>query len=206
MIALQLNNWNESKNQRHKEIVILKALKYELKNDLNTEFIDGNNSYLKRDKTLIKLVGMYTNKETIPRDSLVYYFDSSLTEWNFSLNGAAFENLKSTGINLISNDSLRFKISSLYSNHYPEIMIRDNFLIQFSEREFKPILFDYINFNNPTLSQNEFDYLINSKQIGNRIVELYELRYWMLAELQIIIPELESLIRDIDKEIKRIEK
>ncbi len=34
MIALQLNNWNESKNQRHKEIVILKALKYELKNDL----------------------------------------------------------------------------------------------------------------------------------------------------------------------------
>jgi len=206
IIALQLNNWNESRNLKYKEIVILKALKSELENDLNTEIILAKNYYHKKDKALSKLIGVYTKKENISNDSLLNYFRGSLIEWNFGLNVAAFENLKSTGLNLISNDSLRLKISSIYSNHYPEILIRSNYLTQFYEREFRPILYDNLNFINPKLSQSEFDYLKNSKQVSNRIIDLYGRRKWIQEELNIVIPKLESLLRDIDQELVLIEK
>jgi len=49
-------------------------------------------------------------------------------------------------------------------------------------------------------------FLKNNKKISNRIFQLYYLRSWMLDQLGIIIPELKSLLRDIDKEISLIEK
>ena len=122
------------------------------------------------------------------------------------VNEAAFENLKSTGINLITNDSLRLKITSMYSAKYPEIMLRNNRLIQFTEREVRPTLNDNVDLYSVTLSQNELDFLKNNKKISNRMFELYYLRRWMLEELDIIIPKLKSLLRDIDKEIALIEK
>ena len=147
-----------------------------------------------------------SKKDTVSKDSLLNYFRRSINEWNFALNLAAFENLKSTGFNLITNDSLRLKITSMYSNQYPEIMLRNNRLIQFTEREVRPTLNDNVDLYNATLSQNEFDFLKNNKKISNRIFQLYYLRSWMLDQLGIIIPELKSLLRDIDKEISLIEK
>ena len=49
-------------------------------------------------------------------------------------------------------------------------------------------------------------FLKNNKKISNRIFQLYYLRSWMLDQLGIIIPELKSLLRDIDKEISLNEK
>ena len=206
IIALQLNNWNESRNQSSKEIISLKALRSELQNDLNTEFIPGKDNYLRKNKSLSQIIEVYSKKDTVSKDSLLNYFRRSINEWNFALNLAAFENLKSTGFNLITNDSLRLKITSMYSNQYPEIMLRNNRLIQFTEREVRPTLNDNVDLYNATLSQNEFDFLKNNKKISNRIFQLYYLRSWMLDQLGIIIPELKSLLRDIDKEISLIEK
>ena len=206
LIALQLSNWNELQNRCHKEIVNLKALKSELQNDLTTEFIDGNKSYLEKEKTLNKLTAFYNNKNDIPKDSLPYYYLKSISEWTFALNVAAFENLKSTGIDLITNDSLRLKISSLYSNSYPEILVRSKRLLEFSESEYKPIIFDNVNLKDTTLSQNDFESLKNNKQISNRIFYLSSIRKGMLNELNIIIPQIVSLIKDIDNELKLLEK
>ena len=206
LIALQLSNWNELQNRCHKEIVNLKALKSELQNDLTTEFIDGNKSYLEKEKTLNKLTAFYNNKNDIPKDSLPYYYLKSISEWTFALNVAAFENLKSTGIDLITNDSLRLKISSLYSNSYLEILVRSKRLLEFSESEYKPIIFDNVNLKDTTLSQNDFESLKNNKQISNRIFYLSSIRKGMLNELNIIIPQIVSLIKDIDNELKLLEK
>lgn len=177
-----------------------------MQNDLNTEFIPGKDNYLRKNKSLSQIIEVYSKKDTVSKDSLLNYFRRSINEWNFALNLAAFENLKSTGFNLITNDSLRLKITSMYSNQYPEIMLRNNRLIQFTEREVRPTLNDNVDLYNATLSQNEFDFLKNNKKISNRIFQLYYLRSWMLDQLGIIIPELKSLLRDIDKEISLIEK
>ena len=108
LIALSINNWNESRIQQKKEIVNLLELKKGLEGYLNNELIPGITYYNRAEEALNKLDGFYRNTETISSDSLTKYFRIYLNnEWNFVFNTSAFENLKSTGIDIISNDSLR---------------------------------------------------------------------------------------------------
>ena len=74
LIALSINNWNEERKQRQKEIVNLTAIKDDLENDLNTEFNPGISYYSNRNKDLSRLREFYLNKEIIPKDSLLKYF------------------------------------------------------------------------------------------------------------------------------------
>ncbi|MDU8886796.1 DUF6090 family protein [Yeosuana sp. MJ-SS3] len=206
LLALQVNNWNEYRKQGQKEIVNLKAIKNDLQHDLNTEFIPGISYYSKKNKDLSRLRDFYLNKEIIPRDSLLKYFRNNWGEWHIILNKGAFENLKSTGIDIISNDSLRTKISSLYSNGYPEIENRVNIVKQFYDNEFGPILYDNIILYDSTHSHDDFDDLKNRKQIGNRIIQHYYLRTWLFERSELVKSKVELLIGDIDKEIERLDK
>ncbi|WP_242130587.1 DUF6090 family protein [Aestuariivivens marinum] len=205
LIALQINNWNEFRIKRQKEIVNLIEIKNDLENDLNTELVPGISFYSQANKELSRLRDFYLNKATIPKDSLMKYFLNNQSEWYFILNKGAYENLKSTGIDIISNDSLRNKISSLYSNGYPELENRDNIIKQFYDNEFRPILSDNIILYDSTLSQNDFDFIKNSKQIGNRIMRHYTLRIWLFARTELMKSKVELIIRDIDKELERLD-
>lgn len=51
-------------------------------------------------------------------DSLKYHFGNIFGNWQLTENTAAWENLKSIGLDLISNDSLRSSLSHLYSTKY----------------------------------------------------------------------------------------
>ncbi|WP_242156380.1 DUF6090 family protein [Aestuariivivens sediminis] len=206
LIALSINNWNEERKQRQKEMINLIAIKGDLENDLNIEFIPGINVYAEKNKALRHLNEFYVNKKTVPKDSLLKYFRNNYGEWYFILNKGAFENLKSTGIDIISNDSLRNKIISIYGNDYPEIENRDNVIKQFFDNEFSPLLFDNINFSDSTLSQNHFNYLKDNKQIGNRIMRHYFLRIWLFTRVNEIKSKVELLISDIDKELEELNK
>lgn len=207
LIALSINNWNESRKQRQKEIVNLLELKKGLENDLITEFIPGINRYNYMEEASKKLSGFYTNTETIPIDSLSRYFRVSLSgEWNFIFNIATFENLKSTGIDLISNDSLRSKISSLYSNDYPELIARGDRVMRYYENHFRPVLHDNVNLNDSGLSKNDLNYLKNNIEITNRIRSLNSQRRGLLSIANDLKPKVELLISDINKELERIEK
>ena len=207
LLALQVNNWNELRIQRQKEIVNLLELKKGLESDLITEFIPGIEYYVKREQAVNKLKGIYNNTETIPNDSLLKYFRISLSgEWNFIFNVATYENLKSTGIDIISNDSLRTKISSLYSNEYPELIIRGDRVIRYSENQVDPVLDDNINLYDSILSKNDLENLKFNIQITNRIRSLNSQRKVLLRLVKNIKPKVESLINNINEELERIEK
>ena len=120
LVALQVNNWNESRVQRQKEIVILSELKKELEDDLETEFIPAIDYLKEKNQTTLKLYRYYNeyhnnNNKIIPKDSLNYHLGSTTLKWSFILNLGAYESLKSSGIDIISNDSLRSKIATIYS-------------------------------------------------------------------------------------------
>ncbi|WP_242082433.1 DUF6090 family protein [Aestuariivivens sediminis] len=206
LIALSINNWNEERKQRQKEMVNLIAIKGDLENDLNTEFIPGISYYSQANKDLSRLKDFYLNKATVPKDSLLKYFLNNQSEWYFILNKGAYENLKSTGIDIISNDSLRNKISSLYSNGYPELENRDNIIKQFYDNKFRPILSDNIILYDSILSKDDFDFIKNSKQIGNRIMRHYTLRIWLFARIELMKSKVELLISEIDKELEQLNK
>jgi hypothetical protein len=207
LIALQINNWNESRIQRQKEIINLLALKKGLESDLITEFIPGINKYSFMEKAANNLLEIYSHTATLPIDSVSKYFHISVSsEWNFIFNVATFENLKSTGIDLISNNSLRTKISSLYSNEYPELIARGDRVLRYYENEVRPVLQDNFNLDDSLLSKNDLENLKGNIQITNRIKSLYSQRRGLLKVATDIKPMVESLINDIDKELGRMKK
>ncbi len=119
LIALQVNNWSTNQAKKKEEIKILK--------ELNTE-LDQSNSHLKRNLLVQKksyqsiLVIMDHIENNLPyHDSLDQHFGLAFEGINSWLNQAAFETLKSKGIDLISNDSLRRGIVGIYDAQYDVI-------------------------------------------------------------------------------------
>ena len=205
LIALQINNWNQSKIQHKKEMVILEELKKGLESDLNNEFIPGIAYYNEAKEALNKLDDFYKNNDVaISNDSLTQYFQTYLKgEWNFVFNTAAFENLKSMGMDIISNDSLRSKISAIYSYEYPDLKERGSRGMRFYENQVNPILNNQIDLFKPVLSNDDLNMLKNETQITNRLRDLNKWRKLLVIKANKVKNEVELLIDLIIKEIDR---
>lgn len=116
LIALQINNWNEKKKQLKLEQSILLEMKENLQFDLAD--IRGNITRDNNYKTATLRVLKNLENQTSFQDSLKADFGKLGQGSIFVKNTSAFENLKSLGFNLISNDNLRQKITFLYSARY----------------------------------------------------------------------------------------
>ncbi len=116
MIALSINNANDVKNQRRKEHALLNEMHQNLKIDLKDLNYNIKESVKRIQANEIILKEL---QERMPmHDSLKPYYANIIGNFQLSNNTAAWENLKSVGMDLISNDSLRNAISNLYTVKY----------------------------------------------------------------------------------------
>lgn len=114
--AFGLNNWNENRRDQRAEEKIL----IEINNGLELDLIDfqrnqrGHNNGLKACNYFEKVIeGKEVSYDSI---MLKYYF---LTGDNIVImNVSGYESLKSKGLEIIQNDSLRSQIVKLYENNY----------------------------------------------------------------------------------------
>ncbi len=112
LIALSINNWNQERINRNAEIKLLG----ELKNDLNVTLkeLDGDMDYLQRtiDSGTVIIERIQAGMKYKPS------FQNSFSGMtNFSpiwARSIAYDNLKSIGIDKITNDSIRFMVTELY--------------------------------------------------------------------------------------------
>jgi hypothetical protein len=120
LIALQINNWNNSIQQGKLERKYLTELKTNLTFDLkDIQFnIDFNESKLTSNEITLR----YLNKEINYADSLQFHFGNLIFTTRTLPNNSTYENLKSRGLEIISNDSLRQQITKLYSYVYHNII------------------------------------------------------------------------------------
>jgi hypothetical protein len=133
LIALQINNWNEKRHQKDKEIEILKAFKSQLNNDLK-EF-DQSLEFYRGAKESMNIILNYLYEDLPYQDSLKHdFFEATRIYGTSDLSNSVFETLKSTGIDLISNQELRNKIVTLYDDADSQI---ENF-----EKKYSDILFN----------------------------------------------------------------
>ncbi|MEM6699478.1 MAG: DUF6090 family protein [Bacteroidota bacterium] len=208
LIAIQINNLNEHKKQKQQEKLYLTELRKSLENDLNEEFIPAISKYAKLVERHEKLNDFYYSEEVFANDSLSQYFKSCLTpEWDFVFNTATFENIKSVGINMISNDSLRSKLSYLYSYSYANIREVNQNYIRYYDLQMSPLIFDHININDSPLSSEDLNYLRSSIQISNRLRHLKRNRSFLYYQLLLPTQEIvETVISDINVELQKFEE
>lgn len=116
LIAVQINNWNIKKTLSKIEKNILNEISNGLDNDLKDieDNIDGHKIGLKSTLYWRKVI---TNRP-VDTDSIYFYYQFLTRNFISIQNTSSYESLKSKGLEMISNDSLRLQIISLYEEDY----------------------------------------------------------------------------------------
>jgi hypothetical protein len=119
LIALSINNWNEKRKIKNKETLILKELLTSINSDLKAyESFSGPRIERKKRGLDSLFSHIFDKKET--KDSLFIDFYTNMSQDIFlRFDNGPFEDLKSSGLDIISNDSLRTAINNTYTVKLP---------------------------------------------------------------------------------------
>ena len=119
-LALWFNNWNDYQKQRQQEIQILSEILEELEDDIHD--ISGNKKAHELGiRSANAFIQYYTGKDTLAADSIPLYLSYIYRNYTSISNTASYDYLKSVGISIISDDSLRRKLTKLYDVTYENI-------------------------------------------------------------------------------------
>lgn len=137
--AFALNNWNENRKDAHTESKILIEISNGLEKDL--EDIKVNVSGHKNGIAACNYFRKVFAGADVKPDSLMAHYASITRDFVSIQNIAGYETLKSKGLELLKNDSLRLEIISLYEYDYSTLkkLEEEYFETQFHQNYFKEI-------------------------------------------------------------------
>jgi len=116
LIALQVDNWNQDRRVRKLETVMLGELLVNLKSDLDD--VNSNIDIQTSSLASAQITLDFIDGDGPWHDSLSTHFGNLSDATIFYENISSYESLKSLGIDLISNDSIRQQITHLYAVSY----------------------------------------------------------------------------------------
>lgn len=148
LIALQINNWNEEKKLNKTEHILLSQILKSLNSDLGRTKVIYEYRALRKRSGIDDLLNNL-NQEELPHDSILRpsFWNMTLT-LSFNYDKGAYESLKSHGLDIIRNDSLRQRIIRLYENDLPlgiefinndrelQSQMRENYLLELTEYDY----------------------------------------------------------------------
>lgn len=208
--AFALNNWNDNRKNHNAEIKILTEIYNGLEKDIN----DINQNEFGH-KMGIEAIGYFRDllaQKPVAEDSLMFHYFNLTRDFVSIQNTSGYETLKSRGLELIENDSLRTKIISTYEYDYNTLrkLEEEYFESQFQENYFKEI--------NSSISRN-FEFDENKALTGIRLplkisedeekallTFLWKIqvnRNFVLLYYSEVKKKVEELRSEIEKEIKR---
>ena len=120
LIALQINNWNESRKESIFERKVLNEILTSVYQNIDylNRGMDWNNEAINSCRIILNCF----DKNIPYPDSLDRHFSYSLTWFYSSINNNAYESLKSYGLHLIKNGSIRNMLGSIYEWKYIEVL------------------------------------------------------------------------------------
>jgi hypothetical protein len=207
LIALQINNWNINNQQEKLETKYLKEIRNNLKSDLpdinfNIEF---NESRLRSNEIVLQ----YLNREIDYSDSLKFHFGNLIFTTRTLPNISAYESLKSRGLEIITNDTLRQNITSLYSFLYHNV-------IDFEKQDDNSFQYGLFipevskAFNIQTVWKSavpiEEQKIPDNYQLKNAITTNILIRKYMLTQYYELKKSVGNCINQIDTELKKERK
>lgn len=138
--AFALDNWNDNRKERLAESKILAEIHHGLEKDLediNTN-IFGHEEGLKSIRYFKNLLA----GQAVAEDSVMQHYLNLTRDFVSIQNTSGYETLKSRGLELIDNDSLRTRIISLYEYDYTTLKKLEE---EYYELQFQANYFESIN-------------------------------------------------------------
>ena len=222
LIALQINNWNENRKNQVIEIKVLK----ELLVDLEASFLDLENdiSVIKFRIEISENIKTHIHLKKPATDSVLInlFIVSNTTQFSPRISG--YENLKSVGLNAITNDTLRKQITDIYEKWFSISVMEGREYDKYDNptKDLTPLLGKYIivDMNNSTeINYRESSYKLKTNATKFKNYEQFLEDDFLFSKIQKTIYDRASkislyeltksrtkrLIAAINKEIKKLE-
>lgn len=138
--AFALNNWNDNRRDHHAEIKILTEIKNGLEKDIEDVRVNvyGHEEGMKACTYFLKFI----KGHSVAQDSFAQYYFGLTRDFITILNKSGYESLKSKGLNILQNDSLRYKIIAFYEY---DMNVLEKFEETYEEMQFHKNYFPTIN-------------------------------------------------------------
>ena len=204
-LAIAFQNWNEGVKEQQKETASLLELQIALNNDM--EDVQANINTHKRclERAQDVLQVLFSKEQRVPKNFVEQFL--GMIDYTFLISDvSAYEYLKSEGLQLVKNDSLRKQISYLYDVAYESIYgieknyqpIRESLAVTMKEyfvlEESGKLYLPAKNLKKMQ-QENAVKFDIKSIQYSHaNMIRRYE---------QKILPALQKLIKSLDKELKK---
>jgi hypothetical protein len=204
LIALQVNNWNEGRKERNKEIALLSEIRENLlitRSDIEKS-LKLNYRNLKLYRYLDSVVHndlKYTTRMDTAFGHLPYWDTPYLTE-------TAYQNMKNTDINIIRNDTLRQLIVDVHENNLVRIKNDwDRWEWDINQSIVMPFFADHIkgSMEDRYIARpNNFEELKNNEIFSNILSILFRTRIWGIMAMEEAVKKIDSVIERINGELK----
>ena len=206
LIALQINNANELRKQKQVEINILEGIK----NDILLDTVDLNenfkhyNFFHKKDSMILKHLLDKRKKE----DSIVAYLEISVVfDLILNLHDSHFEEAKIKGLSIISNNSLRDRISRLYEFDYKSLKLLENSTDSYDTHKLLvPIFQPYfgLNQNGVTMSDEAYKELTSNGSALHYFREAMYSKEFLLNKYERTLTNVLQVVDSIETELTRL--
>jgi len=206
LFALQVNTWNENKIKTKKEIIHLENILSSLQDDLDNQISPCVERTERQILGYELLKTGFYEKDNISNDSIRQLLFQFVGQWDLVLNTVVFDNLKSTGIDVLSNDSIKIKLLTLYGNNYEYVKSLQASYDKFHYDGITTLWHDNISAS-IRLTDEDKEFLKNDKRFVSRFNSegQYSLPNY-LDELKNIKPKMQELIENIIQELKRLKE
>ncbi|MBT8205663.1 MAG: hypothetical protein KJO20_09835 [Eudoraea sp.] len=185
LIALQINNWNQNRIENQIEKRLLLELLANLSLNENKLQYSIAEEY-KSIKSIEHVLKVLENRLTY-HDSMDYHFGRAQYSHDVVLSSTAFRSIESRGFDIITSDSLRNAIITLFDNDYgflisQTVRLEDQFwpnaLLPLAHKHFRIKSMQGNPFNDQLgASPVDYEALLNDQQYHNMIKDRGHFRY-----------------------------
>lgn len=209
LIALQINNWNESRKQEVEQIKLLQNFKNSIVSD-----IESFDHYIEEYGTIhnsINIIQNHLNDDLPFSASLNFHFLNSTAYWAQRIDQGVFSTLSSTDLSIISNDSLKKEIVSYYTfakTNFDMKMAKYSKIIDNASENLFSTRFDGLwNTTESAMIPHDFEALKKDKEYKYFINSLNQQIFWLVEEpLTNADKKAKNLLQLIDEELNTLEK
>lgn len=211
LVALYLNNLNQDQQTLALEVKLLKELKSNLEHSIISfnRSIESEKDYLHANELILEFLDNRKPYNTELDKAFGIYF------WTVTTNPVrgGYDFLKSKGIDLITNDSLRNKISFVFETEFSIIKtenevwsnnLQQNISYPYHVEHFRKYVFN--NNNNIELAKPfNYEELLEDNKFKSINTEIISNRKWNINGLEKLITESRQLIQQIEAELHKLE-
>lgn len=201
LIALQINNWNESRKEEKLEIKLLHGLKSDLIGSINdmSQVLEIDSFVISNGKLLIQILENDTSTYQESMDELFGYIELWVP---FEPRMMAYENLRSIGYSIISDDTLRSDIIYLFDNVYASQKTGAATLVSAYPKQLE-VIFKHLKTGQNIFQKkpNDFEKIKKSEEYLNYLTYMVAGRKSMMNNSKHTLEQMIKVMNQIDQKL-----